>query len=269
MNSLVIGNTSQLAHYFPEEYEKISSRNIDEDLSLYKYVYKYKYFDRVFITFAEQKRAYLQVYKDLEPYTKINTDLTFELVKFFMKKANAVIVYGSCELWNNCSGEIDLNDKFNYDANSVYGGYCFSKQLLSEYIKQLNAKNVFMLHPFNFNSPYRKDDYLFGKIYDSLINKKKIEIGDTYFYRDLVHPKYVVERSIKCTSDEMVGSGRLTYMNDFIRELYKQCNMNYDEYVTENFNLGTPNKKAIYLKTREAKYTNLLTDTLNDIISYR
>jgi hypothetical protein len=29
MNSLVIGNTSQLSHYFPKNYEKISSRDLD------------------------------------------------------------------------------------------------------------------------------------------------------------------------------------------------------------------------------------------------
>ena len=29
MNNLVIGNTSQLSYYFPDDYEKISSRDIN------------------------------------------------------------------------------------------------------------------------------------------------------------------------------------------------------------------------------------------------
>ena len=51
-------------------------------------------------------------------------------------------------------------------------------------------------------------------------SREKIEIGDTYFYRDIIHPKYVVERSILADKDEIVGSGRLTFINDFIRNLY-------------------------------------------------
>jgi len=257
MNSLVIGNTSQLAHYFPEEYEKISSRNVDTNL------YKDKFYDRVYITFAEQR---LNEVKELEPYVKINTELTFKLTTFFMSRANVVIVYGSCELWNNCVGEISLDNDFNYDLNSPYAGYCISKERLIQNIRMLNAKNVFVLHPFNFNSPYRKPGFLFSKIFDSIVNKKKIEIGDTYFYRDLIHPKYVVERSIKATSDELIGSGRLVFVNDFIRELYKQKGLNYEDYVTEKYDPTLISKKKIlYLKSKEIKYNNLLKDTLNDL----
>ena len=49
MNNLVIGNTSQLSHYFPDYYEKISSRNIDIT-KLYS-----KKYDKVFLLFAEQR----------------------------------------------------------------------------------------------------------------------------------------------------------------------------------------------------------------------
>ena len=44
-NNLVIGNTSQLSKYFPDDYRKISSRNInDNDL--------HGKWDSVYITFA-------------------------------------------------------------------------------------------------------------------------------------------------------------------------------------------------------------------------
>jgi nucleoside-diphosphate-sugar epimerase len=255
MNSLIIGNTSQLSPYFPTEYERISSRNI----VLSKY--KNSYYDRIYITFAEQR---LNEIKEFKPYFDINVDLTLKIINFFKYRSNAIIVYGSCELWNMYNGAINIQDKFNYDLNCSYTGYCTSKHVMIEKIKSLNEKNIFVLHPFNFNSPYRKPGYLFYKIFDSIINRKKIEIGDTYFYRDIVHPKYVVERSIKCDCDEIVGSGRLIFVNDLIRDLYKSNSLDYDEYVSENLVNSNP-KKPLYLKSSKILYNNLLNDTFEDI----
>ena len=258
MDSLVIGNTSQLSHYFPEEYEKISSRNID--LSLYEN----STYDRVYITFAEQR---LEL-KTLAPFIEINVDLTLDLIDFFKNRTNYIIIYGSCELWNNYIGEIDLNDKFDFNTDCAYTQYCVSKQMMIEKIHQLDTKKVIVLYPFNFNSIYRKPGQLFYKIFDSIINKKKIQIGDTYFYRDIVHPRYVVERSMLATEDEIVGSGRLAFINDFISELYIKSGLNYDDYVTENYNMNIiPKKKILYLRSKEIKYSynDLLNDTLNDL----
>ena len=252
MNSLIIGDKSQLSYYFPKEYERVSGKNLD--LSFYED----KFYDRVFITFAEQR---LNEIKDFSTYIDTNTMLTLKMVEFFRHRANFVIVYGSCELWNNYNGEIDINDKFDYDVNSAYTGYCVSKHMMVEQIHDLKTDNVFILHPFNFNP-----GFLFSKIFDSVKNRTKIEIGDTYFYRDMVHPKYVVERSIMSQSDEVIGSGRLTFVNDFIRKLYAVYGLHYEDYVTENINANIiPKKKILYLRSKEAKYTNLLEDTLDDI----
>lgn len=255
MNSLIIGSTSQLAHYFPQEYERIESRFIREKMPL---PLKEDFYDRVYICFAEQR---LEI-NNLEMFIKTNVDLTLDLIKFFNNKSNHIIVYGSCELWNNYNGAIDINDQFNYAAG-LYNNYCISKELMVEKIHE-TYDNVSVLHPFNFNSIHRKPGYLFYKIFDSIINKKKIEIGDTYFYRDIIHPKYVVERSLVATSDEIIGSGRLTFINDFIRDLYKNSGLDYDEYVTEK--LDNNNKKSIfYLRSKEIKYTNLLKDTIDEL----
>ena len=257
MNNLVIGNTSQLAYYFPDDYEKVSSRNLDTNL------YRDKFYNRVFLTFAENR---VNEIHDLEAYIKINTELTIKLATFFSERANFVIVYGSCELWNNYTGAVSINDEFVYDLSGPYFSYCFSKERLNHRIHILNLKNVLVLHPFNFNSPYRKPNFLFNKIFYSLKNKKPIEIGDTYFYRDIVHPKYVVERSMQAVEDEIVGSGRLTFVNDFIRELYTKSGLKYEDYVIENFdNRKDAKKNFLYLESKEIKYNNLLQDTLNDL----
>lgn len=259
--NLVIGNTSQLAHYFPDEgYEKISSRNID----LTKY--NDKFYDRIYFCFAEQ-RTYLE---DQDPFIfyDINADYTFDLINFFSKKCNKIIVYGTAELWNNIEGPISI--KYNYDYCKT--SYIHSKQDMCDVINRLRAdyntayQNIIILHPVNFNSIYRKSGFLFGKIFDSIINKKRIEIGDTYFYRDLIHPKYVVERSIIAEEDEIIGSGRLVFVNDFIRDLYKSAYMDYDDYVIENYDYNLKIKRRInYAENRKIRYTDLLKDTLHDL----
>jgi hypothetical protein len=96
-----------------------------------------------------------------------------------------------------------------------------------------------------------------------------IEIGDTYFYRDIIHPKFVVSESMGATSHKIIGSGRLVYVNDFIKDLYKNYNMNYDDYVIEN--IGKYNeydkRKEYYLASYNKiySYDELLKDTIEDI----
>ncbi|MCK9417562.1 hypothetical protein M0Q97_13050, partial [Candidatus Dojkabacteria bacterium] len=126
-------------------------------------------------------------------------------------------------------------------------------------------KNVIILHPFNFNSIYRKDGFLFSKIFDSIVNQKQITIGNTYFYRELLHPKFIVEQSIIATHDDIIGSGRLIFVNDFIRSLYYYFDLNYDDYVTEDSSKNiTNNEKIFYLDSKDVLYSEL--DLFNDTI---
>lgn len=255
-NNLVIGNTSQLSYYFPDDYIKISSRDINFDK------YEDEKFDRVYITFAEQ-RTFIE--NDEQLFIKTNVHYTIKIIEFFKDRCNKIIYYSTCELWNNCEGPIDLSLDFDYN----YSPYIKSKEVISNYIKD-NYDNVIIIYPFNFNSPYRKKGFLFSKIFDSIINENNIEIGNTYFYRDIVHPKYIVEKSIISSTDEIIGSGRLIYINDFIKELYNKFNLNYDHFVTENFDHNLLVKRKIfYLNSTEYKYKKIIEDTVYDIKKFK
>lgn len=270
INSLVVGKTSQLAYYFPKEFEKIESRNIELNS------FSDKSYDRVFFCFGEQ-RTYL---KDTpEIFYNINVDYTLKLIDFFKDKCNKIVIYSTSELWNACEGPITLETPKNFNRTH----YIESKFNLTSILRDEENKNAFnnviIIYPFNFNSIYRTfklennkyiireyTGFLFSKIFDSIINRKKIEIGDTYFYRDLVHPRYVVERSIMAEEDELVGSGRLTFVNDFIKQLYACNGLKYKDYVVENYDCNLNVRRNIfYLKSKEIKYDNLLNDTLDDI----
>ena len=256
MGNLIIGDTSQLSYYFPREYIRVSSRNIPSS------VFERRY-DRVFLTFAEQR---LHELINPEDYHEVNVKLTVELAKCFKERANKIVVYGSCELWNGYEGAIDLNDPFHYKRDSRYWGYCVSKEYMIKRLREEGIDNAIVLHPFNFNSIFRKPGFLFAKVFDSILNRKKIQIGDTYFYRDMIHPRYVVERSILAEEDEIVGSGRLTYVNDFIRDLYRGELLSYDEFV-EEIETDLQSKPILYYKSKKTNYSysKLLKDTLHDI----
>lgn len=263
INSLIIGSTSQLSYYFPKEYERISSKFIREKLPL---PLKSDFYDRIFVCFAEQ-RTFLEN-KEPDLFYQTNIHDTIQLISFLSSKCNKLIVYGTAELWNNYEGAIDISMPFNFNSTV----YIRSKEGLHLMIKDMQLidqfKNVIILHPVNFNSIYRKEGFLFTKIFQSIVHKQKIEIGDTYFYRDLVHPKYVVERSINAEKDEIVGSGRLIFVNDFIRNLYCHFRMNYTEYVTEtdthNVNIK---RKIYYANSKECLYSydDLFFDTITDL----
>ena len=254
--NLVIGSTSQLAQYFPEDYIKISSRDIDIQLL------KNTQWESVYICFAEQNMKSSKV-----DFITPNYNLTKDIINLIENYSKKIVVYTTCELWNKHIGEVDTNTAFNYKC---LNDYCLSKELLFNWIKQEQLlfnrlKNVIIIHPFNFNSIYRGQNYLFGKIFYSIINKKPIEIGNTYFHRDIVHTKYMVERTLKTTQDEVIGSGRLTNINNFIRDIYNHFEMKYEDWVKEDLSYE-PVDRLFYSKQSEIyTYNRLLTDTINDI----
>jgi GDP-D-mannose dehydratase len=258
MKNLIIGDKSQLSHFFPAEYERVSSRDIDFSQ------FDNQKFHRVFITLACPYNTNVST-----KFNDINVDYTLKIINYFLDKANYIVTYGTCDLWNDIDGAININTPKKFISTP----YCESKYNMIKEIKEVNLLNpkkakVIVIHPFNFNSPYRKSGFLFSKVFDSIINKTKITIGDTYFYRDMTHPSHIVERSINTINDELVGSGRLTFVNDFIRDLYFQMDMNYDDFVTEdNYGNTQSRRKLFYLKTNKCKfnYHKLVYNTINDI----
>ena len=256
MNNLVIGNTSQLSYYFPESYIKISSRNIDFNFL------KSKEWDSVYFCFGESKKFSI----DYNQHDYVNFHLTLDIINQLTKNSKKIVIFSTCELWNKYNGQISLDLPFSF-YETIYTKSKF--KITDEVLKKEKYSNVKIVYPFNFNSIYRSNDFLFGKIFDSIINKKQIEVGDTYFYRDIIHPKFVVEKAIECENHVIVGSGRLTFVNDFIRDLYKNFSMDYDEFVTEKLSnyFEYEKRNEYYLKSKKNyfSYKDLINFTISDI----
>jgi len=258
-SNLIIGNTSQISKFLSDsEFKKIDSRNfsfsqIDGD------------WDTAILAFGENRKFL----PSFSLYEEINVKLTLDTVKFLLDKCRKIIVFSTCELWDKCSGPIDLSTPFNfYDTF-----YARSKFVMTEEI--LNHPNLYpnvcVIYPFNFNSTFRSEDFLFGKVFNSILTKKKISIGDTYYYRDIFHPIFLAREIPNLNSHTLIGSGRLTYINDFIRELYAYFDLNYEELVEENLNNFKEYdlKYEYYLRSNRPKYEykSLFLDTVRDIKS--
>lgn len=254
--NLVIGNSSQISHFLPNsDFLKINSREINYSLLDYTW-------EIVIIAFGENRKFI----KDPFEYERVNVQMTLESVDFFSPRSERVIVFSTCELWSKESGPIDIDTPYNYFDTP----YIISKKKMSdEIIGNKNYDNVEVLFPFNFNSTYRGKEFLFGKIFNSIIKETPIEIGDTYFYRDLIHPKFVVDNIMNGRSHRLVGSGRLVFVNDFIRDLYKEFNLSYSDLVSENLNSFQEygKKYEYYLKSNECLYgyNDLLKETVEEI----
>jgi len=255
VNNLIIGNTSQLSHYFPLDYDRISSRNIN-----YESIINKKY-DSIYILFAEQ-RTFLN--EDENFFIKINVDYTIEVIDNLKNNCKRIVVFSTSELWNNYDGEVSVYNKFDYN----YSPYIKSKEILSNYLNEHKEKyeNVRIIYPFNFNSPFRKEGFLFSKIFDSLINKKENFVGNLNFERDIIHPSIIVKESIITNEDVLIGSGELINIRSFINDLFHLHNLNFDDYIKSDSKNNLPNHRKNYLsKIKYSDYSELLNLTYDDV----
>jgi len=250
---LIIGNTSQVARYLSPQIVRCSSRNIDEKIFLESW-------NRVYICFAEQRTSLSKVaeYKDL--FYSVNYTKTKSIVEKI--KSNKIIFLSTTELWNLQPGPIDLGVDFNFAQNY----YTDSKFKITQELK--NRENVIIAYPFNFNSKYRSNFFLFGKIFESLSNKREIQIGNVDFRRDLMHAKYVSKTLEHLQEDSVVGTGRLTHVGDFIKDLYTALDLNYEDFVFRS--PTSPNKvKRVEnwssYKAKNYSYNDLILDTITEI----
>ena len=255
--NLIIGSTSQIARFLPgEEFEKVNSRNFQNSEIDGEW-------DLAILAFGENRKG-LEPY---ELYEEINVDLTFKTLDFLKDKCSRIIVFSTCELWNKHFGGIDLETPMNfYETNYTKSKFEMTRRILDNKEKY---PNVIILYPFNFNSTERSKDFLFGKIFSSIINKEKIEIGDTYYYRDIFHPNFIIEEILNASGHKIIGSGRLTFINDFIRDLFRIYELSYEDLVEEKLDHFKEYeiKYEYYLKSRLPlySYSRLVEDTIKDI----
>jgi hypothetical protein len=153
-DNLVIGSTSQVSRYMPADYVAVSSRNIPN------WVFEKKW-ENVYLCFAEQRTSLANNLNYRDVFYSTNVDLTISCIENI--KSKRIVCFSTTELWNRHSGSIDIDTPFDYIENY----YTDSKVKLTQKLKKY--ENVITLFPFNFNSVYRKETFLFYKIYKCIM----------------------------------------------------------------------------------------------------
>ena len=261
---LFIGESSQLAFYWPkEETIFISSRVIDIDWI------KSKKWNRIYIAFADGRTWIKEDHQSFCDFSQINVEFTLRLIKEIKDCCKNVIFYSTSELWNKCNGPITIDTPFKY----TWTPYIVSKATVTRAI--MNDKildNVIILFPFPFNSPIRKEKrYLFSKVFSSIIEEKKITIGNIAYYRDLLHPSFVVRQSLKASEHQIIGSGRIVFVKDFIETLYLHFGLDPKEFIVESKEELSEDymlrENIFYLDSHKCLYSydELIEDTVFDI----
>lgn len=257
--NLIIGNTSQIAAYFPERYERISSRNIEGNSIQENY-------ESVFIAFAEQRTFENSLTE--KDFMKVNVEYTSKIIEMFQSRAERVVLFGTAELWNNCSGPVNIDTKIDYK----YSPYIKSKEALWEKIRSKRESGLWqkttIVHPFNFNSIHRKEGFLFHKIFDSVINETIHEVGNINIDRDIIHPSFLVEKSLLCSEDTIVGSGKTTNIKSFIRDIFEGFGMNMQDFIKERDLSSYHHTNSFWLESDNI-YEKLLEDTLSELKKYK
>lgn len=251
--NVVIGNTSQLSYFFPNNFQKITSRNIPH--------FEEK-INTAYICFAEQ-RTFNSTLTEKD-FIDINVNYTSKFVDQIVDKCERIILYGTAELWNKCDGPIDIKTPINYK----YSPYVKSKEILWNHINEKKLRgdwsNVNIIHPFNFNSFQRKEGFLFHKIFSSLMNKTICEVGNVNIQRDIIHPKYLTNKSIYCDCDTIVGSGKLINVKNFINDLFIHYGLKMSDFIKENDIKSNHEGNSFWLNT-DMIYKDLLKDTIQEL----
>lgn len=252
---LIVGDSAQIARYFPADHAKVPSRNIPGHL-----------FDR---SYDEVHLVFGLNIKGLTPtaYDEVNHLYTLEVLKGFLRRSRRVVLYSTCELWSDCWGPVDLDTPFRFHHEP----YILSKWRIVDSIRRRGLHNVTVVYPFNHNSIHRKADFLFGKVFQGILSGRPIEIGDTHYYRDLLHTGYVASVCRQLAGDTVIGSGRMVFVNDFIRDLYRRFDLSYDDLVTEQVGKWNHIPKNEYYLRGPVRYPygRLLDDTVAELKACR
>lgn len=245
MPSLVVGSTSQLARYLPRDFVHISSRDIDTA------ALRRDEWDDAYICFAEQRTYLASDPSDdvRRMFHHTNVEKTLEVIDALHPVCRKILYFSTAELWNARSGPVHPSDGYAFHRNH----YTESKERISLILRDKSRyPKVSVAYPFNFNSVHRGGQYLFGKIFGSILKETPITVGDLDYYREMLHPTMVAAAAVESArtdplgTDLIIGSGRLIHVGDFIRRLYLRFGMDMDKMATSD--PTNPPSPSIYRK---------------------
>jgi hypothetical protein len=89
----------------------------------------------------------------------------------------------------------------------------------------------------------------------------------------MLHPSMIVDASMRCKEgvDEVVGSGRVVFVKDFIKLLYSRMGLKYEDLVTEQVtNPSIYRRNIFYASNQTDTYSvdAVLDETVKELLEY-
>lgn len=131
---ILIGSGSQIAHYYPDYYQKIPARWWFAN----KMLLDRSHFDIVILAFGENRTYLANGELPLDEFIRVNVDLTLLGIERFLNISKKIVVFGTSELWSKSNGPINVNNPLNFIKNS----YNISKSMLVNELRRRRYGNV-------------------------------------------------------------------------------------------------------------------------------
>lgn len=227
VRGLLVGSGSQIAKFLPINLDRISARQWFKDGMPLSCDYEI-----ILFGFGENRTFLPQTLANRQSFEHVNIVLSLQAALRIKDRCKRAVFFGTAELWSKHQGAVYPQTP----ENAFDSMYIESKRIMRDKLLELNYNEIRIIHPFNFNTNHRKGDYLFGKVFDSIANRRKITIYDTYFERDIVSPRHVAAKSLDpaLPKELVVGSGRAIHVNSLIRKMYKTAGLQFEDYVIED-----------------------------------
>lgn len=160
-----------------------------------------------------------------------------------------VMIAGSGVQFKNTG--VPISEKTEFEAGNAYAIARIQSVYAARFFRSLGVK-AYVAYLFHHESPHRKKHHVSKMITDKIKNivlgkKDKISIGDISVEKEWAYAEDIVEGIFTLVNqDEIfeatVGTGIVYSINDFLKECFRQVNLDMNEYVEikENFTSEYP-----------------------------
>ena len=69
-----------------------------------------------------------------------------------------------------------------------------------------------------------------------------------------MHPSFIVNETLYISEHKLIGCGKLTFINDFIRKLYSAFDLRYEDYIIENIKEPSVYRKNVFYNETRCEY---------------
>ena len=159
-----------------------------------------------------------------------------------LKYDGKIFFAGSSEIYGNTAQAASIDDKHELLSPYAIGkGSMFNLVKLYRNIYKINCMTGVL---FNHESPYRPSNFVTQKIIKGAIKCKlnksqKLNLGNINISRDWGWAEEYVEAIQLITNankveDQIICTGKLTKLRDFIRIVFNKLNLNWKDFVIED-----------------------------------